>query len=875
MKKRTKAILLSLLGVFVLGGTLTGVLYPREAEKTSGAATVKQYSYDSDVPFFNDFYDNIEIDNDASLDRYFDTLAPTTNASNFQSLGTSRYEGINGKVVTADVFDRKQGESLNDPNYGQTMLIYQAIQYKVKHPEVEMYMDFSTYRFSITASACLRRDSKFFGYMRSLFDREYDEFGFVRMAFMFIEAARMGIHVMLVPHLESYAVNQLSDTDPKGYAKKTEILHWDYFKNFENINCYSQYAEGKKVSDFLSYNRIMWNVNERGNDMNHIKALAVNHYLDQYGVEHDGSIFYESANVDALDYLGRNGNTGAQSGVLISDHEDLYNCTHNFLNLMAKYTKTDEISEFRYLSRTLNEYQLDLIDAGLQDSIPYEERITYKGSETDKVFELYFSPFAGNISTWDKQYNPFCKYISEMKKSKREIVFTWTMPYVGYGTQFDYTMEDMICEAFHQNKNPLNRIYLHMPDFVEEKYNDLVVGVDIGFKDVNSHPKRYLHSKDIAMSYYEGDVHKYVTIMSSCNYGSAPYWQRTNQTLVIKESEQSHPTYTTLGAATTYGCITKDEEPGLNFSEKSERYSLTKTFDSFPKTFEATIESKANVITNDKGRLSKDDIEKLVKEAEKFKDEDKKVKERIEAKNGLEQYCYQVKQTVSDAKLKDKFSEDEKKQIESKVDEVLKFSNDNPAASKEEYDAKVKEVEAIFNPIMQKIYQQAGYNPASGCVPLILQFLIIFAMYNLFNNYFEFRGASFIPNWIPDLTAGDSVYTFTGKGIPLLGSQIRILPVVYVASQILFSVLTQNAGATAGQQNSMNMKFMTYGMPILFFFLFYNAPSGLLIYWITSNLFQMIQQLIINAMMKKKRAEMKAKRKEMDTEAKKLRELFR
>ena len=121
------------------------------------------------------------------------------------------------------------------------------------------------------------------------------------------------------------------------------------------------------------------------------------------------------------------------------------------------------------------------------------------------------------------------------------------------------------------------------------------------------------------------------------------------------------------------------------------------------------------VITNDKGRLSKDDIERLVKEAEKFKDEDNKVKERIEAKNTLEQYCYQVRQTVNDAKLKDKFSEDEKKQIEAKVDEVLKFVNDNPAASKEEYDAKVKEVEAVFNPIMQKIYQQAGGAP--GGVP--------------------------------------------------------------------------------------------------------------------------------------------------------------
>jgi L1 cell adhesion molecule like protein len=117
------------------------------------------------------------------------------------------------------------------------------------------------------------------------------------------------------------------------------------------------------------------------------------------------------------------------------------------------------------------------------------------------------------------------------------------------------------------------------------------------------------------------------------------------------------------------------------------------------------------VITNDKGRLSKDDIDRLVKEAEKFKDEDNKVKERIEAKNSLEQYCYQVKQTIKEEKLKDKFSEEDKKTIETKADDVLKWSNDNPAASKEEYDAKVKELETIFNPIMQKVYQAAGGQP--------------------------------------------------------------------------------------------------------------------------------------------------------------------
>ena len=117
------------------------------------------------------------------------------------------------------------------------------------------------------------------------------------------------------------------------------------------------------------------------------------------------------------------------------------------------------------------------------------------------------------------------------------------------------------------------------------------------------------------------------------------------------------------------------------------------------------------VITNDKGRLSKEDIDRLVKEAEKFKEDDMKVKERIEAKNQLEQYAYQVRQTLNEEKLKGQFSEEEKKSIETKVDEVLKWNNDNPAASKEEYDQKVKEIEGIFNPIMQRIYQKMGGQP--------------------------------------------------------------------------------------------------------------------------------------------------------------------
>ena len=156
-----------------------------------------------------------------------------------------------------------------------------------------------------------------------------------------------------------------------------------------------------------------------------------------------------------------------------------------------------------------------------------------------------------------------------------------------------------------------------------------------------------------------------------------------------------------------------------------------------------------------------------------------------------------------------------------------------------------------------KLYQQAGYNPASGCLPLFLQFFVLISMYNLFNNYFEFRGAMFIPGWIPDLSTGDVVKTFNFN-IPLLGNQLRLLPVIYVATQLLSGKITQYGQASAPGQSQATMKFMMYGMPLMFFFMFYNAPSGLLLYWLTSNILQIFQQLINNKMMKEKRAEKEA-----------------
>jgi len=113
-------------------------------------------------------------------------------------------------------------------------------------------------------------------------------------------------------------------------------------------------------------------------------------------------------------------------------------------------------------------------------------------------------------------------------------------------------------------------------------------------------------------------------------------------------------------------------------------------------------------ITNDKGRLSSEQIEKMVAEAEKYKDDDKKQKERIEAKNGLENYAYSLRSSLSDQALASKLSDDDRTKINAAIDSALSWFEKNPAAEKEEFEAKQKELEATAMPIMAKLAGGAG-----------------------------------------------------------------------------------------------------------------------------------------------------------------------
>lgn len=120
-------------------------------------------------------------------------------------------------------------------------------------------------------------------------------------------------------------------------------------------------------------------------------------------------------------------------------------------------------------------------------------------------------------------------------------------------------------------------------------------------------------------------------------------------------------------------------------------------------------------ITAEKGRLSEEEIERMVKEAEMYAEEDKKVKERIDARNGLESYLYNLKNTLEDDEkgLADSISAEDKKELQDIIDETLDWMDSNPEADKEDYDAKLKEVEQVANPIMRNVYS-GGAGGAGG-----------------------------------------------------------------------------------------------------------------------------------------------------------------
>lgn len=121
--------------------------------------------------------------------------------------------------------------------------------------------------------------------------------------------------------------------------------------------------------------------------------------------------------------------------------------------------------------------------------------------------------------------------------------------------------------------------------------------------------------------------------------------------------------------------------------------------------------SQSITITNDKGRLTEEEIEEMIREAEEFAEEDRIMKEKIDARNKLETYVYNMKSTMAD---KEKISDEDKEKMEEVLKEALEWLEENVNAEKEDYDDKMKEVESVCNPVIKSVYEKTGGESEDG-----------------------------------------------------------------------------------------------------------------------------------------------------------------
>ena len=166
---------------------------------------------------------------------------------------------------------------------------------------------------------------------------------------------------------------------------------------------------------------------------------------------------------------------------------------------------------------------------------------------------------------------------------------------------------------------------------------------------------------------------------------------------------------------------------------------------------------------------------------------------------------------------------------------------------------KYKDNSTKMNQEMQALYKRENVSPLGGCLPMLLQMPIFFALYGLLNKYFQLRGAVFIPGWITDLSSPESIYNFAPFQLPILGwSNIRLLPILFTLTMVFSNKMMQNPSTDAA--GGANMKMMTTLMPLIFFFMMYQSPSGLLLYWTLTNVITVFQQKYISSKLKKKKS---------------------
>jgi YidC/Oxa1 family membrane protein insertase len=144
---------------------------------------------------------------------------------------------------------------------------------------------------------------------------------------------------------------------------------------------------------------------------------------------------------------------------------------------------------------------------------------------------------------------------------------------------------------------------------------------------------------------------------------------------------------------------------------------------------------------------------------------------------------------------------------------------------------------------VMNVYREAGINPMSGCLPMLLQMPFLIGMFYMLKSSFPLRGAPFIPGWIDDLAAPDVLFSW-GQPVWIIGNEFHLLPILTGAAMLLQAKMTQKTPKDPSQMTDQEkqQKMMGTMMSVLFAFMFYNFPSGLNIYFMFSTLLGVAQQ---------------------------------
>ena len=145
-----------------------------------------------------------------------------------------------------------------------------------------------------------------------------------------------------------------------------------------------------------------------------------------------------------------------------------------------------------------------------------------------------------------------------------------------------------------------------------------------------------------------------------------------------------------------------------------------------------------------------------------------------------------------------------------------------------------------LNREMMELYKRNKVNPMMGCMPMLLQIPIFIAFYQVLNETIEMSGAPFL-GWVTDLSAPDKFFIFPFS-IPVIGDSFNILPLLMIGSMVWQQKLTPQTAATPEQAQIMNF------MPLIFGFMFYQMPSGLVLYWFVNNMLSIFHQIFVKRM---------------------------